>query len=292
MATPLLDALCSAGYHVTVMTAPFVNPLLQKPGWNVDFRPLQNRREPWHVFRYAHELRKERYDVSVVLNRSFRAALIPFLARIAVRIGHANEGRGFLLTQSVPFSESRFEAFADLDLARALNLELNDVRPTLWLSGQERDCGRELADGATVAVQPGARFPEKQLPKPVLHSLMRRLADSGERVVLLGGKEERSDAEALASEFSNVVDLVGRTSLRETLGVLANLRLMAGADTGVIHLAAGVGCPTVTAFGPTPFEKWSHRYPPHRAIRAPGDRMADLDGTEFVEQCWEVLQGP
>lgn len=290
MATPLVEALCLHGYRVTVMTAGFVMPLLRSDRWEVAHRPLQDRREPWHVFRYANELRRERYDASIVLNRSFRAALIPWLARIPERVGHANEGRAFLLSKVVPFHEEQFEAFSDLDLARALGISVVDQRPKLWLSNEERARGAELAENAAVAVQPGARFPEKLLPPAALDGLLTQLRDHEVRAVLLGGKDEVPDAEKLMERFPECLNLVGKTNLRETLGVLSNLRLMAGSDTGVIHLAAGVGCPTVTAFGPTPFEKWSHQVLPHRSMRAPGGKMSELSPELLVKTCLEALE--
>jgi ADP-heptose:LPS heptosyltransferase len=73
---------------------------------------------------------------------------------------------------------------------------------------------------------------------------------------------------------------------------MAGLRLMIGADTGAMHLAVGVGCPTVTAFGPTPADKWGHDYAPHRVIRAPGGDMAALEPETLVRASLEALGEP
>ncbi|MGV3614997.1 MAG: glycosyltransferase family 9 protein [Fimbriimonas sp.] len=291
MASPLLDALSTRYPRIATLTAPFVQPVLWHPKRWADPFPLRKDRTPWAVMRHARELRAEGFGTCVLLNRSFRAALVARLAGIPRRVGHATEGRTFLLTHPVPFDEEKFEAYCSLDLARALGIDAPDVRPRLAITEAEIERGRELRADGSVGLQPGARFPEKQLPEAVLVEVARRLQREGRRLVLVGGKEEQSDAERLAAQLTEpVVDLVGRTSLRETLGVLAGLHAMVGADTGVMHLAAGVGCPTVTVFGPTPAQKWGHAYSPHRVLRAPEGKMANISAEAIAAGLSEVLE--
>lgn len=290
MAAPLLDALGREYRQVSVLTAPFVEPVLWAPERNFEYRPMLRKRSPWAVISHSMELRRSRFGVCVLLNRSFRAALVAKLAGIPRRVGHASEGRTGLLTDAVPFDEDKFEAYCSLDLARALGLNAPDVHPRLAITEAEIRVGDRLRAGGDVGMQPGARFPEKQLPEAVLEEVARRLQAQGRRLVLLGGKEEQGDAARLASRLSSpVVDLVGKTSLRETLGVLAGLDAMVGADTGVMHLGVGVGCPTVTIFGPTPIKKWGHDYPPHRVLLAPEGKMTNVTADAISTPLFEVL---
>lgn len=291
MAAPLLDVLGREYRHVSVLTAPFVEPVLWAPDRQFEYRPLMKDRSPWAVIRHALELRRGRFGVTVLLNRSFRAALVARLAGIPRRVGHASEGRTGLLTDAVPFDDEKFEAFCSLDLARALGLAAPDVLPRLAITEAEVRRGDEFRMGGSVGLQPGARFPEKQLPEPVLVEIARRLQMEGRKLVLLGGKDEQTDAAKLTAQLSEpVVDLVGKTALRETLGVLAGLDTMVGADTGVMHLGVGVGCPTVTVFGPTPYPKWAHLYAPHRAILAPERVMANVTTEAIWSSLSEVLE--
>ena len=66
------------------------------------------------------------------------------------------------------------------------------------------------------------------------------------------------------------------------MAVLAGASVAVGADTGVMHLAVAVGCPTVQAFGPTPVAKWGHAYAPHRILTAPDGCMASLTAGELL----------
>jgi len=290
MTAPLVDVLTREYLHVAALTAPFVQPVLWSPNRDLEFLPGRRDRSPWAVVRHAVELRRHRFDVGVLLNRSFRAALVARLAGIPRRVGHASEGRQALLTDPVPFDEEKFEAYCSLDLARALGLNAPDERPRLVLTDVEREVGDSLRRDGAVGLQPGARFPEKQLPADVLLEVAQRLQGQGRRLVLLGGKEEQGDASNLAAKLgAPVIDLVGRTSIRETLGVLAGLQAMVGADTGVMHLAAGVGCPTVTVFGPTPAKKWGHAYEPHRVLLAPEGQMVNVRAEPILRAVAEVL---
>jgi ADP-heptose:LPS heptosyltransferase len=87
------------------------------------------------------------------------------------------------------------------------------------------------------------------------------------------------------------VNLVGKTGIRDSLGTLANLNLMIGSDTGLMHMAAAVGCPSITVFGPTPRAKWGHQYPPHQALQAEGGTMENTSAEAVLEAARRQLRG-
>jgi ADP-heptose:LPS heptosyltransferase len=71
-------------------------------------------------------------------------------------------------------------------------------------------------------------------------------------VILLGGKEDRRIADEVLNCYSGrVQNLVGRTSLREALGLIARAHVAGGPDTGLMHIAAAVGTPVVSLWGAT-----------------------------------------
>jgi ADP-heptose:LPS heptosyltransferase len=96
-------------------------------------------------------------------------------------------------------------------------------------------------------------------------------------VILLGGPEEEELATQMARQMTTPpVNLTGKTKLRETMGVLSHLALFIGNDTGVTHLAAGVGTPTIALFGPTPAHKWGNSGAKHRVLNAVGGDMNEI----------------
>ena len=279
MAAPTLDALDAAGLDVTLLTAPLVAKALGRDR----FLSYQKSRWPWQIAAQARLLRAEGFGACVLVNRSVRAALIAKLARIPVRIGHAVEGRRSLLTHIVPYDESRFEAVSTAALVRPLGVTVVDPVPRLRLTPEEMREGDRLRQGAELAIQPGARYDLKRLPLDALRDAARAWQAEGRRLVMVGGPEERIETDALIAALDEpVIDLVGRCGVRDTMAVLAGASVAVGADTGVMHLAVAVGCPTVQAFGPTPVGKWGHDYGPHRIVAAPGGCMASLTARELL----------
>lgn len=279
MTAPLLDALDAAGWDVTLLTAPLAAKALGRKR----LIPFEKRRWPWQVIQQARFLRSHEFDACLLVNRSVRAALLARLAGIPIRVGHPMEGRSSLLTHRIPYDPSRFEAATVADLARPLGVEVLDPTPRLLLTPAERAEGDLLRQGADLAIQPGARYDEKRLPIEALRTAARAWQAEGRKIVTVGGPEERAETDALISALDQpVVDLVGRCGVRETMAVLAGAATAVGADTGVMHLAVAVGCPTVQAFGPTPFQKWGHAYEPHCVLAAPNGCMAALTAGELL----------
>jgi ADP-heptose:LPS heptosyltransferase len=138
-------------------------------------------------------------------------------------------------------------------------------------------------DASFSATQPGARHEFKRFKLETLLELVPLLKDAGFFPVLVGGPDEVGDAEKLRGAFPELPSLVGKCSLRETLAVLASARLAIGADTGIMHIAAAVGCPTVTVFGPTEFAtRWGHLYAPHQVLQAGPAGMPTVSAQEIL----------
>lgn len=225
-------------------------------------------------------LRSWNADVALVVDRSFRAALVARLARVPHRIGHKRDGRSFLLTQALPYDEARYEASCYCDLARAAGLPVAEDRPQLIPpSGDENT----IPEGA-VGFQPGARYDAKRIPFEASRGLIAHLERQGRPIVLFGGPEERELCERLAT--SSCTLLAGSCSIGGTIAALSRLAQNQGvgfvsADTGLAHLAFGVGTPSLVVFGPTPATKWTHG-PPQSVLQAPDGRIEMLTAEALV----------
>jgi heptosyltransferase-2 len=292
MTEPLAHLLTASYRQISVVTSNLVRPVLWSPEYEIEFlSPIQGR-SPWAVVRAALQLRRASFSTAVLVNRSFRTALIVRLAGIRRRVGHQSEGRDSLLTDRVPYPPDRFEAFCGLDLAGPLGLPVVERFPVLPVTDAERAEGRGLIGEGTVGLQPGARFPAKQLPLATTTAIARELQARGRKLVFVGGGEEAEDSLRVAAELDRpVVDLVGKTSIRSLLGAVSDLDAMIGNDTGVMHLAAGVGCPVVQVFGPTPASKWGHAYGRNRVLQAPEGKMDLVRPEDVLAATFEVLEG-
>lgn len=279
MALPLIDGVASALDETIVMAGSAVREVLLDRSERVTFAPGTKISGIGPVIRAAREIRALRVSHAFLVNRSFRSALAVRLAGVPRRIGHATEGRAFLLTRAIAYDPLRFEAESYLELARSEGLEVPDARPILRLLPHEGEL--PVAD---YGIQPGARYAEKQVPIETMAEVARRLDAEGWRPALLGGKDEMASAARLKEKWGGTyVDLVGKRSIRGSMAALASLKAMVGSDTGLMHLAAALGTPTVTVFGPNPASKWGHAYPPHQVLVAPGGNLSQVSSDAIVE---------
>jgi ADP-heptose:LPS heptosyltransferase len=126
-----------------------------------------------------------------------------------------------------------------------------------------------LAMGAYACVHPGASVPERRWPADRFAAVADALAQHGLRVVLTGGAEEASITGAVARAMrAPALDLAGQTDLGALAALLEGARLLVSNDTGIVHIAEGVGTPSVIVSFMTgaEIERWApldrerHRY--------------------------------
>ncbi len=97
-----------------------------------------------------------------------------------------------------------------------------------------------------VCIHPGASVPERRWPAEFFATVADRLADFGLQIVLTGSSSERHLTRAVARTMrAHVLDLAGQTSLGVLAALLRGARLLVANDTGISHLSAAVGTPSV-----------------------------------------------
>jgi len=210
------------------------------------------------------ELRERRFDRAVVLPTSFGTAWTVHQAGIPERIGWAAEGRGPLLTRALPerLHFGRHQVWKHLLLAEAAGARMPAAPDSSWeVDPGTAAVGRRVLetagwDGHPFLAAHVASFAHaaKRWDLGCYGPLFDRLAEErGFPVVLLGSRGEAAvNAEAAGlCRRARVLDLSGRSTLPEVLGILSLATLFAGNDSGLGHLAAAAGTPGVIAFGPT-----------------------------------------
>lgn len=217
--------------------------------------------------REIERLRGSGAETILLLPNSFHSAWIASRSGIRDRCGYRTAGRGWLLTRAPrrPRGTMHQRQYY-LELVRALDIPAADDVP--WLRAREstreradtmlRNAGASL-DEVLVGFAPGAAYGQaKRWPPERVAGVIGRLAARGVRAVLVGSDADRSTARAIESALPtrvgvrvSVIDLVGRTSLRELVGVLARCAAFVSNDSGAMHVAAALGVPVTAIFGPT-----------------------------------------
>jgi ADP-heptose:LPS heptosyltransferase len=212
------------------------------------------------LFQKARALRARPPDLALDLQGDVRASALLALSGAPRRVGYANTGGSWLLTDVVPLDETvswveqnrravaqavgapvgaaSAEVLTPAD--RAFALRFLEER---GLAGRRPLVGLHPSGGRRVKQWNVARWAE------VAARLQR---DFGATVLVTGSPDDRPlAAEVLGGLSAPGVDLTGRLSVRETLAVIAGLDLFLSPDTGPMHMAAAAGTPSVSVFGPS-----------------------------------------
>lgn len=211
----------------------------------------------------ADRLRQEHYGTALVMPRTWKSALAPFLARIPERVGFTGEVRFGLLTDLRP-GEKALPRMIDrcgmLALPRGAALPAEWPMPELVVPPAELAAWRQKlglsTDRPVVALAPGAVGPSKRWPSTSYADLARRLARQGYAVWVLGGPGEKDLAAEIMADEPHVRDLTGN-DLRNAILALAAARTAVSNDSGLLHVAAALGTPSIGIFGPTSPWHWA-----------------------------------
>jgi len=190
------------------------------------------------------------------LHGSLRSTALRVLVRCSWR-GYSKRklARGVLVStkidlygSDVPVAERYFEA------ARGLDVRPDGAPPEFFIGQTATDWARQwldeqrLVERRFAVLAPGAAHFTKRWPLDHWRAMAAQLRDRGVSLVTVGGADDRALGEALAPL---AVNLAGTLSLQQTGALLARARVVVSGDTGVMHMATGVGTPVVALFGPT-----------------------------------------
>ena len=211
----------------------------------------------------ASRLKREGYGTALVMPRTWKSALAPYFAGIPERTGFVGEARFFLLSD-LRYGERRLPRMVDRCAALALPagapLPLAWPLPELKVSRGEfeawrKNRGLDGDDRPVVALAPGAVGPSKRWPSAAYAALARSLIADGLAVWVLGGPDEKP----LATEIVGATearDLTGN-DLRDAILALAGASAAVSNDSGLLHVAAALGTPSIGIFGPTSPWHWA-----------------------------------
>jgi heptosyltransferase-2 len=225
----------------------------------------------------ADRLRAEGYGSALIMPRTWKSAIAPWLAAIPQRIGFAGEAR-FFLVNDMRFGERRLARMVDRCCALALPKDaaapaewpMPELKVPLGSVAVWRELRGLAPDGRPVAaLAPGAVGVSKRWPAAAYAELARRLAAEGLAVWVLGGPDEKPLAAEIAAG-SPAVDLTGH-DLRDAILALAAASVAVSNDSGLLHVAAALGTPSIGIFGPTSAWHWAPLNPLAATIASGGD---------------------
>jgi heptosyltransferase-2 len=221
----------------------------------------RSRLSPARQRALAAELRQRGYGTALVLPRTWKAAIAPALAGIPERVGFVGEFR-FGLINRWRWGEKALPRFIDKNAALALPegapLPTEWPVPQLVVPAEQARRWREAnarGAGPAIALGPGSVGASKRWT--YYAEAARLFADQGFDVWVVGGPGEKTLAqEIVAVGGPKVRDLTG-TELRNGVLAMAAASLAITNDSGLMHIAAAIGTPTMGIFGPTSPYLWA-----------------------------------
>lgn len=266
-ATRIGDAVLSTGLlaqlierypdaRLTIAAGPVAAPLFRRVPGLERLIIVTKKRHARHWLALWRDIVLRRWDLAIDLRGSALTWVIPARHR---RIGAKGDPRQHRVVQ----------------LARLFDLDPPPA-PRLWLGPAERAKGEALVPAGTpvLGIGPTANWRGKEWPAERFAALAQRLTApgaplAGARIAIFAAPHERAAALPLVEAIppARLIEVTGEADLLAVAAALDRLRLFIGNDTGLMHMAAAIGTPTLGLFGPSPAAQYAP-WGPHAAVAA------------------------
>ncbi len=269
MATPILRDLRQKfeTATITAMCQSNVKPLLEQDP-HIDEIVAFQRPSGWvhqaHRTTIIEPLQLGKYDLGILLTNSFSSAWWFWRGKVKNRLGYAANLRSWLLNKAVSFpidKEKQHLVITYKMLLEPLGIPVSNTPPQLYLIEEEMQAARIiLAEfGITdrhivVGINPGAAYGSAKcwLPERFKELTLKLIEHPDVRVVFFGD----STGASLVNEIcfgmpEEVINLAGKTRLRELMALIKSCSAFLTNDSGPMHIAAAFGTPLVALFGST-----------------------------------------
>jgi heptosyltransferase-2 len=260
LTTPLVAELKRArpAAHLTLVTTPAGRELLA-PDPRVDAILVLDKsptpRGKWSYARLLANLLRGGYDLAIAAHRSVRSGVLVRVSRAPDRLGFAGAPGAWAYTRTAAWAAEHHAVWRYLALAEAAGGRADgaDPRPRLVVDPGARDRVQRLLEGRDpiVCLAPGSARATKRWTSEGFAAVARAVRERGLHPVIVGAPSERPLCEQVAGLAGGALVLAGRIGVSELVAIVSGARAVVANDSGPGHVAAAVGTPVVSIFGPT-----------------------------------------
>ncbi len=259
---PKAKMCCLVGKNVRriLQGCPYVDELIM-------YDPQHKDKGFFKFWQFAHRLRRYCFDKVIDFQNSRKSHWLSFLSFPKDSYGYNNGKDGFLLSHTVKKSKQELMKLAPVQHQfQVLNLlgisyDNKDAYLQLWPSAKDEEYVEALLDaewlgdnhnmvGINMAASP--KWKTKNWPLEYIAQLCDLLAGKGMRVIITGMDKDKPMAQHLVQRTkSKPAIFVGETDLLQLAALIKKCSVFITPDSAPMHVAAAVGTPCITFFGPT-----------------------------------------
>lgn len=271
MTTPVIRAI-RKNYplsRITVLAKPWVIPVHAHSPYIDEIMVYENstrHKKGLGTIRLSRDIRRQKFDLCVLMQNAFEAALITFLGGVKERLGYDTDARALLLNRVVkmnPELKKRHLTEYYTGILKGAGLRDDGQKMDLFLSAEDEKWASQFLAGEGVGtsdpiigINPGATggtakrwFPERYAE--LAGQLSKRY---GAKVLIFGGPSDRALGDQINEMSRNCcVNIAGRTTLGHAFALIDRLDLFVTNDSGLMHAAAALGTNQVAVIGSTDY---------------------------------------
>jgi len=202
------------------------------------------------------------FDMGVLLTNSFSSAFLFYKANIKSIIGYKKDLRGFFLNHALPFPKEKIHQIIKYKmLLKPLQIKISSTRPKLYLNPEELAKAKQMLDKLgfqdgkrLIGINPLARYGSAKCWEEKNYiSVIEKISSDAKNFIFLTGDEYSQDQinKICRGMPKNVINLAGKTNLRELIALINLSDLFITNDSGPMHIASALQIPLIAIFGST-----------------------------------------
>lgn len=254
-------------------------------------------------------LRREDFELVIVpttVSTSVTSDLLAYLSGAAYRIGAGEiddvvnrSGLFFNCPVTLHWGETshRHQSLRNLDIAHDLWLNVTDLSSEIGLTEQEKEeatvfaAANHLIPGAFISFHPGAgKLPNRWEAGRFASVAAKLHSEFRSAIVITRGSMDDDPVGEMQSKLEIPHQLIENKSIRQVAAILFLAQLVISNDTGIMHVAAAVGTPVLSLFGPTDPEQWAPIGTKHRYIVGKDGDINSIGTDEVLKVAREMLR--
>ncbi|MGB5157583.1 glycosyltransferase family 9 protein [Desulfobacterium sp. N47] len=270
MTLPALDAVREnfPSARITVLARPWVAPLFENHPAVSDVLIFQKHdsfiKDLAEIKTLIDSIKEKQFDLAFLFQNAFEAAIIAYLGGVKYRVGFDSDGRGLLLTHAIKRTGEIFKIHQVeyyLSILKALGYAAESHDPVIHIAEDVLSKADDLLklnginkDDFLLGLAPGAIFGNAKRWPPERFAEIGDLAAQrwGAKTIIMGSKKEQYIGSIVSGlMLHNPIDFCGTTSLEIAIALISRCNFFLSNDSGLMHVAAALGVPTLAIFGST-----------------------------------------